>query len=327
VVGFFSSIGTWFAELPGKIGSFLASLPTMLWNAFKSAFDMALQAIGIGIGIAIFTITQLPGMILNGIMALPGMLASFFTGLWTNVTNLASQGIAAVLRFVSALPGQVMSALTRLPGILGGALSSAWNAAKSAATAGANAVVGFITSVPGKIAGLAGRFLSAGKSLIDGFIRGFKNVGSFIGDVAGAIGSSIKGFLNRVIGKINDGIAQVDKVLPGSLPRIPMLANGAILHRPTLFVGGEAGDEVVIPLTRPRRARELAEQSGLMALLAGQAGQGGGQPIVFDRGAISVVFEGTVPTRQEALDTGRAVGEGVWQTLARRDVATTVRTI
>ena len=119
----------------------------------------------------------------------------------------------------------------------------------------------------------------------------------------------------------------IDAALPGSLPRIPYLANGAILRRPTLFVGGEAGDEVVIPLTRPRRARDLAEQSGLMALLGGRAGQGGGTSLVFDRGAINVSFEGVVPSHQEALDAGSAVGEGVLRTLARRNVATTVRTI
>ena len=134
---------------------------------------------------------------------------------------------------------------------------------------------------------------------------------------------ALTGFINAVIRKINSGIASIDAKLPGGLPRIPMLANGAILRRPTLFVGGEAGDEVVVPLTRPRRARELAEQSGLMRLL----GSDGGASVVFGRDAIRVTFEGVLPTRQEALDTGRAVGEGVMETLARRDVATTVRTI
>ncbi|MBM0228052.1 hypothetical protein [Micromonospora sp. ATA51] len=60
-----------------------------------------------------------------------------------------------------------------------------------------------------------------------------------------------------------------------------------------------------------------------MRLLGGD----GGGSVVFGRDAIRVTFEGVLPTRQEALDTGRAVGEGVLQTLARRDVATTVRTI
>lgn len=48
------------------------------------------------------------------------------------------------------------------------------------------------------------------------------------------------------------------------------LANGAIVTKPTVSLIGEAGREVVIPLTRPTRARQLAEQSGLTQILAPQ---------------------------------------------------------
>src|SRR5690606_26949429 len=45
-------------------------------------------------------------------------------------------------------------------------------------------------------------------------------------------------------------------------------ANGGIVTRPTPALIGEAGKEVVIPLTRPGRAADLAQQSGLIDLLA-----------------------------------------------------------
>lgn len=44
-------------------------------------------------------------------------------------------------------------------------------------------------------------------------------------------------------------------------------ADGDIVNRPTLGVFGEAGPEVIIPLTKPARAAELANKSGLSALL------------------------------------------------------------
>lgn len=44
-------------------------------------------------------------------------------------------------------------------------------------------------------------------------------------------------------------------------------ADGEIVNRPTLGVFGEAGPEVIIPLTKPARAAELAQKSGLTALL------------------------------------------------------------
>jgi hypothetical protein len=65
---------------------------------------------------------------------------------------------------------------------------------------------------------------------------------------------------------------------------IPGLANGGIVYGPTRALIGEAGREVVIPLTRPQRAAELAERSGLLNLLARQGatarpapGNGGAQ--------------------------------------------------
>jgi hypothetical protein len=78
---------------------------------------------------------------------------------------------------------------------------------------------------------------------------------------------------------------------------------------------------VVIPLTRPKRARELAEASGLTALL------GGGGGVSFGRGAVMVTFAGVVPTEAEARRTGAAVGDGIAATLTRRDIRTTVRSI
>ena len=151
-------------------------------------------------------------------------------------------------------------------------------------------------------------------------MNGFRNVGSFIGDIAGSISAAVKGFLNTVIRKINAGIGDLDDVLPGSLPRIPYLADGGLLSRPTLAMVGEAGPEVVIPLTRPKRARELAEQSGLTALL-------GGGGVTFARGAVQVTFAGVIPTEAEARRTGQAVGDGIADTLVRRDIRTTVRSI
>lgn len=326
VVGFFTAVGTWFAELPGRIGAFLASLPQMLWNLFTSAARMALEALGVGIGLILYAVTQLPGQIIAAVQQLPALLGNLFTQAWNLARSLFLAGVNAVVGFATALPGRILSALSRLGSIISSTFTGAVNAGRTAAVNGFNAIVSYIAGIPGRISGYASRFLSAGSALIGRLVDGLRRVPS-LGSIASAITGTIRTQLNRIIGAINSGISRVDALLPGSLPRIPYLADGAILRRPTLFVGGEAGDEVVIPLTRPRRARELAEESGLLRILAGQLGQGGGTPIVFGRGAISVVFEGVMPTRQEALEAGRAVGEGVWQTLARRDVATTVRTI
>ncbi|GIE28996.1 hypothetical protein Ait01nite_020410 [Actinoplanes italicus] len=321
VSNFFLTLGRWFAELPGKIGSFLAGLPQQLWQLFTSAGKLALQALGVAIGLIIYAVTQLPGQVVTAAQNLPGMLRDLVSRAITGAKQVFSSGVTAVVSYAQGLAGRTVAALSSLGSRLSTTFRNAVTAGRNAAVSGFNSILSHIGGIPRKITGYAGRFLDAGKALIKKLVDGLGKVPS-LGKIATAIASTIKSQLNRIIGAINSGIANIDNVLPGSLPRIPMLANGAILRRPTLMVGGEAGDEVVIPLTRPRRARQLAEQSGLSRLL----GDGGGS-VVFGPGSIQVVFQGVVPTRAEAVQTGRSVGEGVQRALARRSVATTVRTI
>ncbi|MEV4179946.1 hypothetical protein AB0J28_00685 [Streptosporangium canum] len=85
----------------------------------------------------------------------------------------------------------------------------------------------------------------------------------------GRMGEAIKGWANSVIGWFESIINIIASGVPGmGQVQFPRLANGAIVDRATMAMIGEAGREVVIPLTRPRRAVELAEQSGLTDLLA-----------------------------------------------------------
>ncbi|MFI5493566.1 hypothetical protein [Actinoplanes sp. NPDC051859] len=324
VVGFFTGLGDFLISLPGRLLAALDALPDLLVDVLKFAFDAGLQAVGSGIGLLVFSVDTLPGKIMTAVQSLAGSIGRFFAGIWANATSLAGQGIAALVAFANGLPGRISAAWSRLPGLLGGLLTSAFNAARNAASSGIATVVSYVSGAAGRLSALAGKFVTAGANLIAGFMRGLRRVGS-LGDIAGSITAAVRSGLNSVIGRINAGIGDIDRYLPGTLPRIPYLANGAVVNRTTLAVLGEAGREVVIPLTRPRRARELAEQSGLTDLLG--TGEAGGGAVVFGRGAISITFEGVVPTRQEALRVGEAVGDGVARTLARRDVATTVRTM
>jgi hypothetical protein len=169
------------------------------------------------------------------------------------------------------VPGKIGNALNRLSGIVSGAWSRAVSAGRSAAVRGFDSIVAYVRGIPDKISALAGRFVSAGSSLVRSLVNGLKNVPSL-----GAIGSAIAGVIraqaNAIIGAINRGIAQVDAIIPGSLPRIPSFADGVITDKPTLGVFGEAGKEVIIPLEKPARARQLAEESGLDKILTGDSG-------------------------------------------------------
>lgn len=97
--------------------------------------------------------------------------------------------------------------------------------------------------------------------------EGIKKIGSSVADFIGGIFerkiNTIKGIINAVISIINGAIGAINKLkvnIPewvpkygGStfglnIPKIPMLARGAVVDRPTLAMIGEAGKEVVMPL-------------------------------------------------------------------------------
>jgi hypothetical protein len=99
------------------------------------------------------------------------------------------------------------------------------------------------------------------------------SLGGFAGSLADKVVSSLKSGMNSVIRKINSGISDI-WFLPGHAPSLPTFATGAFLTRPTLGLVAEAGPEVIIPLSDPARAMSLAQQSGLLNLLASQTKAG-----------------------------------------------------
>jgi hypothetical protein len=91
--------------------------------------------------------------------------------------------------------------------------------------------------------------------------------------------------------------------------------NGAEINRPTIGLLGEAGREVVIPMTRPSRARELAASSGLTELLLGAEmgrgrGKGGGAREVVQNNTFNIreVGDGTVTAHRVANRIAYASG-------------------
>ncbi|MFI7467403.1 hypothetical protein [Nonomuraea sp. NPDC049646] len=86
--------------------------------------------------------------------------------------------------------------------------------------------------------------------------------------------------LNAVIADVERsvtiGIVANVRGLSG-LPAFGANADGGIITSPMVSLLGEGGKpEVVIPLTKPARARQLAEQSGLTSILAGAGGRRSG---------------------------------------------------
>lgn len=154
-------------------------------------------------------------------------------------------------------------------------------------------------------------------------------------------GLRLTGVLWNVVDAARNAASAISNIpsLPSGLGGIfDFFAQGGIVNRATAAIIGEAGPEVVLPLTRPERARELAMQSGLLDVLLsgasnrtgagrsalGSGSRGGAPSVVVEAGAVQIRFEGA-PDEQTARRVGNAAGEGLLNTLAARNVRLAVK--
>lgn len=314
---FFSGIGKWFSELPGEIGSFLSTIPDFVAKAFQNALAAALQAIGVGIGLIVYTFTQLPTQIGNALSSLGTTVTTFFINLWTSVSTWTMTKWDELVAWLSLLPGKIGDALSSLPGQLETFFVGLWTSVYDWAVNGWNSVIDWISGVPGRLADLATNFYNSGIDMIRGFFDGIANgAESGASSVGDAVYGAFKSAVNWAIDRINEGISSVNSVLPGAISTIPHLAKGGIAAGSMLANIGEAGDEAVLPLSGQRGRKT-------MEMLANAAGGNGNN--VFESGAINITFDGVVPTRGQAFQTGEAVGMGITSILQKRDARTKIR--
>lgn len=287
---FFVGIGRWFANLPGEIIAFIKSLPSEFVRILSEAMDRGLQAIGIGIGLIIFAIRDLPGMALDALIKFGPMVLTFFADTWTSVFTATTTWIGDMVREAIALPGKVIQALLVLGPMIGTLFTNAFSNGEGIVRRTIENIIEFVRSIPRRIGDFA---LTIGTSIVN----------------------FIKTFLNRAIDGVNSGIAKVDAIIPGDLPRIPRLAHGGIAMGPALI--GEDSR------TTPEAAIPLGDARAMQMLRDG-LGQGG-STITFAQGSIQVNITGNVSAEQ-AKNIGENIGSGIANVLAQNNIRTAVRT-
>lgn len=111
---------------------------------------------------------------------------------------------------------------------------------------------------------------------VQGFVDFVKGIPGRIGDLGAAIGRAISdgigAGINLAIDAINALIRAFNRLPGPDIPEVPHLAQGGLFNSATKVMVGEAGPEVVIPLTKPLRAVQLAQASGLTDILHRAAG-------------------------------------------------------
>ncbi len=113
----------------------------------------------------------------------------------------------------------------------------------------------------------------------DGIKEGLKSAvvewipgGESIVKAAGVVSSAAGGAYDTVAGWFGGGANAA-----AAAASIPAFANGGMVDKPTLALVGEAGPEIIVPLTKAARARELMSQAAQAVGFGRERGQRGGK--------------------------------------------------
>lgn len=325
VVTFFNQTVQWFTELPGRIMTAIANLPGQLIAFFTQLGEFIRYTVGFTIGSVIKFFMDMPGRLLAAGEALIAFIVSTFTIVRDFMVNITVTAIEAVIAFFVALPGRVWSAIISVVAFVSGVFTSLYNSARTIVSNLINSVVNYFRKLPQQAAdataslptkilnilkNLANRAVDAGRDVMEGVARGIRNgVNSAINAAQDAAFDVLRGFW--------------DALEIGSPSKVAATTVGE-----PIMQGVGVGIEDEAP-----ELRDVINNSVVGALPTGMTPRGGAgssshvESIVFGEGAIQVIFEGVIPTEDEARAVGMSVGSGVSQTLAKRNVRTSVRTV
>jgi phage-related protein len=277
-----SAIGTFFTETLPNWGAqaiaFLIQLGIDIFNGLVGiAFDIAEWASGLlttvttaftDIKDAVFLTLQTIGLDVTG--SLDGVSSSFtnatsgisdrWNRFWTNVKDTGRNALNTVRDFVSNILSSIRSTISGWIDGVRGRWNSFWNG----------------------LSGVVSGALSGARKIVTGALDGIRNAFSNMSDRVRSILSGLRDFISGIFSRIQGIVDNIAGAISNAISAAQNLGNidlnpfadGGIVHGPTPALVGEAGREVIIPLTRPQRAVELVQQSGLMGLLASQGALG-----------------------------------------------------
>jgi phage-related protein len=348
---FFISLGEWFAGvgqsiadawgkvtqfggqvvdfikgLPGQILSFLQGLPAMLGNLFTTALNQAAYWVGFGIGTIIAYFRDLPGTLWERLQLLITFVTTAFTTVRDRGIAFVLQLVQTVTTFFTELPGKITAGVTALVDKIQSFFSRARDTGQSRIRELVNAVGNFFSNLPERISGALNNFRNRVIQIFTSIKNSAYNIGrDIINGIKNGITDAIQGAV-QLAKNAAKRIAQGFKdALSISSPSKLMAAEVGVPMMQGVGVGLQQG------MPNVRQEIEQATQQAIpripgMPTSPGAGAAAAGTVITFDQGAVQVVFEGVVPSEDEAWRTGSAVGDGIAQTLQRRNVRTLVRT-
>lgn len=202
------------------------------------------------------------------------VLIPAFSAVWSFVRDnvipifeAIASTIGTVATTVGTAVGTIVGFITGIPDRIWQVAKTLWNGITDGISSARDWIRDRINDIVGFVTGIPGKFVTGLKTLVDVFTSPFK-----------AAFNAIANLWNSTVGSLS---FHVPSWVPGiggagfDVPDIPTFtAAGMIATFPQARIIGEAGAEAVIPITRPARAMQLMNESGLGAMWDRMHGSG-----------------------------------------------------
>ena len=254
-------------KLPDIINKITGKMDEWLPDVLQGAIDLFMEIVN-----------AIPTIITSLTEKLPDIISSITGFLVDHVDDILTAAITMMEGLLSAIPEIVTSLTEKLPDIFNAFVDSLFSPLGLE-------VDGIKETFQGICDFISGVFSGDWEKAWDGIKGIFSGVWDTFVDIAKAPVNLIIGLLNGLIDGINMGIDGINKIsvdvpdwVPliggkkfgfnlGHIGKIAYLAEGGVLTSPTLMVGGEDGQEAVVPLDRNtewirRVAAELDSERG-----------------------------------------------------------------
>lgn len=255
VTGFLTGVWNGIVATAQTIWGGIVSFFTAIWNGIVAVFQF-MAAFAVGLVIAIFNAFGID------IVAVFGTIKDFIVQVWEGIKtafSAAGDFIAGVWNGVWTTISSVWDWISEKFNIAMEGIKQLWESVW-------NGIANFITPIWDKIKGLVtagwtwitAKFKSATQPLTNAWTNMWQAMGNAVNIAWEGVKKVIKDSINWIIDKINVVIEKINSVTAAGasvlgmkapqISKIPMLAEGGIVTRPTLAIIGEAGPEAVVPL-------------------------------------------------------------------------------
>jgi len=299
----------------------ILSTITTIWNTIRSTIETAMNTIR---GVIETGWNTIRGVIDSAMNTIRGIIDSG----WNTIRGIIDSAMSTIRGVIdsgwNAIRGVVQTAVNAIEGAVSGAFNTIRGIVEGAMSAARSAVDGFITiintaiSTIGNFVSRAGELSGVG-GIISGALGAASGIFSAISDAAGAAAGAV--------GRVADAIRNLPSMpsVGGVLGAVNPFEWGGVVDRPLVGLVGEAGRELILPLTKSwEYQRSLLAQTGVLQRLFAEFQRGRSASDVVSSSNTHIAEGDTIinvnmqapPSRVPVDVAGAVIGRRILNTLA-----------